>query len=191
MTTPPSPLPWRDERRAMGLGCGPGDNGGGRNGARHLVPVPRRRADPAGISTFAMPPDDLDRLAVPDARRAVTVDVVTSRSTSTRRPHRPPTPTCGCRHCRTGCAPRTPSTSTASSATFPTSPGPTPGRCILTTPTRLRPFLSATASRCRGSTSSRACSTTSRPRACGSPTRRACGWAPTSPPAPRSCTKAS
>ena len=50
---------------------------------------------------------------------------------------------------------------------------------------RLRPRCSAPASTPPGSTSSRACSTTSRPSGCASRMPRACGSAPTSPPAPR------
>ncbi len=60
----------------MGLGHRPRDDGGGRHRPRHLVSRHRRRAgSPLGFD-LALAPDDLDRLAVPDIRRAVTLDVV-------------------------------------------------------------------------------------------------------------------
>ena len=57
--------------------------------------------------------------------------------------------------------------------------------------TRLRPFLAREGIQVRGWTSSRACSTTSRPRACASPTRRVCDSVPTCRPGRPSCTRAS
>ena len=132
-----------------------------------------------------MPPDELDRLAVPDLRRAVTVDVVTlevdldaapaSTSDAYLRLHalshrlvRPNEVNLD------GIFGHLPNVAWTNAG--PMHPDDA---------TRLRPFLTVTASRSRGSTSSRDCSTTSPRPASASRMRAGCASAPTSPPARR------
>ena len=104
-------------------------------------PSPEAGRIPLGFDP-AMPPDELERLAVPDAaprghrrRRHRRDRPRRSAGLDLRRLPAPARALAPARRTRTR------STSTASSATCRTSRGPTPGRCIPTRSTRLRPFL--------------------------------------------------
>ena len=156
----------------MGVGRRPRDDRGGRHGARHLVPRARAGPHPARLR----PGDAARRPRAP--RRARPAPRGHGRRRRGRdRPRRRagldtrclPAPARAVAPARRA---RTSSTSTGSSATCRSSPGRPPGRCIPTRPPGCDRSSRATGSRCRASTSSRACWTTSPRPACASPTRR-------------------